>query len=99
KNGWNNIRYICWPSFPLIVLNSSLFIIAPASSAQARIWLDERIRFHPDQPLVAIYNMPFLYRLSSKHTLSITRLLQALQLIMMKQESLFTSLVFDTEKN
>jgi hypothetical protein len=76
-----------------------LFVIAPASSAQARIWLDERIRFHPDQPLVAIYNMPFLYRLSSKHTLSITRLLQALRLIIIKHESLCTSLIFDTEKN
>src|ERR1700734_1600467 len=95
----NNIRYICWPLLLFIALNSSLFFIAPASSAQARIWLDEQIRFHPDQPLVAIYNMPFLYRLSSQHTLSITRLLQALKLIIIKHESLCTSLIFDTEKN
>ncbi|CAF4098757.1 unnamed protein product, partial [Adineta steineri] len=30
----------------------------PASFAQARIWLDERIRFDPDKPQTAIYNMP-----------------------------------------
>ena len=40
--------------------------LGPASYAQARIWLDERIRFDPDKPSVAIYNMPFLYRLSLK---------------------------------
>ncbi|CAF1590206.1 unnamed protein product, partial [Adineta steineri] len=38
---------------------------APASYAQARIWLDERIRFDSKSPQVAIYNMPFLHRLSS----------------------------------
>ena len=49
--------------------------------------------------MVAIYNMPFLYRLCSGHTLSIQRLRQALQRIVTKHESLRTSLVFDTEKN
>ena len=48
-----------------------LIYIAPASFAQARIWLDEQIRFHPEKPLVAIYNMPFVYRLSQQYTLSI----------------------------
>ncbi|CAF4041132.1 unnamed protein product, partial [Adineta steineri] len=38
---------------------------APASYAQARIWLDERIRFDSKNSQVAIYNMPFLHRLSS----------------------------------
>ena len=74
-------------------------VVAPASYAQARIWLDERIRFDPDKPQVAIYNMPFLYRLSSQHTLSIQTLRHALQLIMTKHQSLRTSLVFDAEKN
>ncbi|CAF1551090.1 unnamed protein product, partial [Adineta ricciae] len=40
------------------VLNSG-----PASYAQARIWLDEQVRFDPDKPQVAIYNMPFLYHI------------------------------------
>jgi len=71
--------------------------IAPASSAQARIWLDERIRFDPDKPSIAIYNMPFLYQLSSQHTLSIKHLRHALQLIVTKHLSLRTSLIFDTE--
>ncbi|CAF4031667.1 unnamed protein product, partial [Adineta steineri] len=72
---------------------------APASYAQARIWLDERIRFNPDKLQVAIYNMPFQYRLFPQHTLSIKRLLHALQLIVLKHQSVHTSLVFDTEKN
>jgi NRPS condensation-like uncharacterized protein len=76
-----------------------LSILAPASYAQARIWLDERIRFDPDKPQVAIYNMPFLYRLASQHTLSIQRLRHALQLIVTKHQSLRTSLIFDAEKN
>ncbi|CAF3913759.1 unnamed protein product, partial [Adineta steineri] len=71
----------------------------PASYAQARIYLDERNSFHPDKPQVAIYNMSFQYRLFSQYTLSIKRLLHALQLIVLKHQSLHTSLVFDTEKN
>jgi hypothetical protein len=76
-----------------------LFVIAPASYAQARIWLDERIRFDPDQPQVAIYNMPFLYRLSPNHTLSTQKLRHALELVVNKHQSLHTSLIFDTKKN
>ncbi|CAF4168757.1 unnamed protein product, partial [Adineta steineri] len=72
---------------------------APASFAQARIWLDERIRFDPDKPQIAIYNMPFVYRLQPGHTLSIKQLRQALQLTVHKHLSLHTSLHFDTEKN
>ncbi|CAF4067597.1 unnamed protein product, partial [Adineta steineri] len=71
----------------------------PASYAQARIWLDERIRFDPDKPQVAIYNMPFQYRLFPEHTLSTERLLHALELVVLKHQSLHTSLVFDTVKN
>jgi hypothetical protein len=43
--------------------------------------------------------MPFLYRLSSQHTLSIQRLRHALQLIMAKHQSLRTSLIFDADRN
>jgi hypothetical protein len=71
----------------------------PASYAQARIWLDERIRFDPDKPQVAIYNMPFLYRLSHNHTLSIPHLRHALQLIINKHQSLRTSLIFNAQNN
>ena len=76
-----------------------MLVTAPASDAQSRIWLDERIRFHPDQPQVAIYNMPFLYHLHPGHTLSTIQLRQALQLIVTKHQSLRISLIFDTEKN
>ena len=76
-----------------------MIVIAPASSAQARIWLDERIRFDPDKPQVAIYNMPFLYHLSPGHTFLITQLQQALHQVIIKHQSLRTSLIFDKDKN
>ncbi|CAF3939613.1 unnamed protein product, partial [Adineta steineri] len=72
---------------------------APASFAQARIWLDERIRFDPDKPQIAIYNMPFVYRLQPGHTLSIKQLRHALHLTVNKHPSLHTSLYCDIEKN
>ncbi|CAF1193790.1 unnamed protein product [Adineta steineri] len=72
---------------------------APASYAQARIWLDERIRIDSKNSQVAIYNMPFLHRLSSGGTLSISELRQALQHVLIKQSALRTSLYFDTNKN
>jgi hypothetical protein len=43
--------------------------------------------------------MPFLYRLSLEHTLSIKHLRDALQQIVTKHLSLRTSLIFDTETN
>ncbi|CAF3953230.1 unnamed protein product, partial [Adineta steineri] len=72
---------------------------APASFAQARIWLDERMRFDPEKPQVAIYNMPFVYRMQSSHTLSIKQLRHALHLTVNKHPSLHTSLYFNIEKN
>ncbi|CAF4666490.1 unnamed protein product [Rotaria socialis] len=72
---------------------------APASYAQARIWLDERIRFDSEKSKVAIYNLPFLHRVASGDTLSITKLRKALQLVVMKHVILRTSLYFDTDKN
>ncbi|CAF1477875.1 unnamed protein product, partial [Adineta steineri] len=71
----------------------------PASFAQARIWLDERIRFDPDKPQVAIYNMPFVYCLETGHTLSIKQLHRALHLTVKKHPSLHTSLCFDIQRN
>ena len=43
--------------------------------------------------------MPFLYRLSYQHTLSIKQLRRAFQLVVTKHQSLHTSLIFDTQKN
>ncbi|CAF4212996.1 unnamed protein product, partial [Adineta steineri] len=77
----------------------TVIILAPASFAQARIWLDERIRFDPDKPQTAIYNMPFVYHLQPGHTLSIKQLHQALHLTADKHLSLHTSLHFDIQKN
>jgi hypothetical protein len=77
----------------------SLILVAPASFAQTRTWVDERIRFRPDKPIVTNYNMSFLYRLSPTHTLSIKQLRQALQLLVTKHLSLRTALIFDEEKN
>ncbi|CAF4028553.1 unnamed protein product, partial [Adineta steineri] len=71
----------------------------PASFAQTRIWLDERIRFDPDKPQIAIYNMPFVYCLQPGNTLSIKQLRHALHLTVNKHPSLHTSLHFDIEKN
>ena len=73
--------------------------VAPASYAQTRIWLDEKIRFNPDKPLVAIYNMPFIYRLSPSYTLSVKQLHHALQVVVTKHQSLRTSLNFDAQSN
>ncbi|CAF3985250.1 unnamed protein product, partial [Adineta steineri] len=74
-------------------------IFAPASFAQARVWLDEKIRFDADKPKVAFYNIPFAYRLQPNHTLSTKQLVHALQLIVNKHESLHTSLIYDSNKN
>ncbi|CAF1300851.1 unnamed protein product [Adineta steineri] len=88
------------PDLPIIVKAFIMHIaIAPASFAQARIWLDERIRFDPDKPQIAIYNMPFVYRLQSGHTLSIKQLTHALHLTVSRHSSLHTSLHFDIQKN
>ena len=83
----------------LSVKNRNLICSAPASTAQARIWRDERMRFHPHKPLTAIYNMPFLFHLRPHHTLSITRLHHALHRITLKHLALRTSLIFDTNNN
>ncbi|CAF0996698.1 unnamed protein product [Adineta steineri] len=72
---------------------------SPASFAQARICLDERIRFNPNNPQTAIFNMPFVYRLHSHHTLSVQHVRYALELIVTKHQSLRTSLHFDIQKN
>ncbi|CAF1419955.1 unnamed protein product [Adineta steineri] len=77
----------------------SFTVTAPASYAQTRIWLDERIRFNSGKSQITAYNMPFVYRLFTNCTLSVQQLYNALQLVLAKHQSLHTSLIFDTEKN
>ncbi|CAF1472953.1 unnamed protein product, partial [Adineta steineri] len=72
---------------------------APASYAQTRIWLDERIRFNSDKPQIALYNVPFIYRLFTNCTLSVQQIHNAIQLVLARHQSLHTSLNIDTEKN
>ena len=82
-----------------MIVNAYLFFLAPASFAQNRLWSDGRSLIYSDILHVLIHNMPFLYRLYSDETLSTVRLHQALQQIVMKHQSLHTSLVFDKENN
>ncbi|CAF4052029.1 unnamed protein product, partial [Adineta steineri] len=93
------IQKVIFHRLTTIENEESFIVSAPASYAQARTWLDERIRFGPNKPQVAIYNMPFQYRLFSEHTLSIKRLIHALQLIVLKHQTLHTSLVVDSKEN
>ncbi|CAF1537192.1 unnamed protein product, partial [Adineta steineri] len=72
---------------------------APASYAQSRICLDERIHSHYDQQFISIHNKPYIYRLQHQHSLSIDRLHQAVQQILIKHSTLHTSLIFHTEQN
>ncbi|CAF4166612.1 unnamed protein product, partial [Adineta steineri] len=71
----------------------------PASFSQTRLWHNGSIHFTPYTLQEPIYNMPFVYHLHHNHTLSIERLYHALQLIVIKHQSLHTSLLFDAEKN
>ena len=73
--------------------------LAPASTAQVRIWHDDEIRSHYDPPLVTVTNMPFLYQLSPQDTLSTKQLRPALELVVVKHLSLRTALILDKEEN
>ncbi|CAF1453706.1 unnamed protein product [Adineta ricciae] len=70
-----------------------LFVIAPASSAQARIWLEDT------KSEIATHHIPFVYRLATSSTISTKQLENALQVCVMRHQSLHTSLNFDTEKD
>ena len=79
--------------------NKTFFFPAPASYAQTRIWSDEQNRLSSDKSQIALHNMPFLYRLNPNQTLSVKQLHQALQLILIKHQSLRTALSFNTQNN
>lgn len=76
-----------------------MMLVAPASYAQSRIWFDQQIHFDHEQAHMAIYNRPYFYHLDLGNSLSITKLYQALQEVVIKHPSLRTALVFDTDKN
>ncbi|CAF2917639.1 unnamed protein product [Rotaria sp. Silwood2] len=65
----------------------------PASYAQERIWLDEQVRFDQHKASIAMYNLPFVFKLESGQ-LSIQRLRQALRLVISKHSTLRTALQF-----
>jgi hypothetical protein len=81
------------------MIDLCLIVVAPASCAQNQIWLDESIRSQSSIPQVAINNISFLYRLLDEHTLSINQFRLALQQVVLKHQSLCTSVIFDTTKN
>ena len=74
-------------------------IVGPASYAQAFTCLNQRNRFDPYKSQLQINNMPFVYRLCSGDILSTTQLHQSLHKLIIKHQSLRTSLVVDTETN
>ena len=80
-------------------LEKNFPFVGLASYAQGRIWLGETTHFHSDKSHAAIYNLPFLFRLSSGHTLSITQLRQAVHQIISKHQALRASLIFDQQNN
>ena len=83
-------------SYQLYILFYFL-IIAPASFAQERIFLDEQIRFSSKNNNI-MYVIPLLYRLSSTSTnhLSISRIHQAFHAVVTKHNILRTALYLDT---
>ncbi|CAF4112649.1 unnamed protein product, partial [Rotaria sordida] len=78
----------CWSPLHLIQ--------APASFAQERIFLDEKIRFS-SKSNNKIYAIPLVFRVLSANTpISITRLHRAFQFVIMKHSILRTALDFST---
>ncbi len=104
-----NIGDYSWCSLYLIEgkihflsLISSLFcfsVLAKASFAQERIFLDEQIRFALEHKNI-MYNIPLYYRISSStNHVSITRLHHAFQAVITRHKSLRTALYLDTNGN
>ena len=73
-----------------------MVVVARASFAQERVFLDQQIRFSFKQNHI-MYTIPLLYRISS-HTCDelITRLYRALQAVVTKHSALRTALYLDT---
>ncbi|CAF4058212.1 unnamed protein product, partial [Adineta steineri] len=76
-------------------------VLARASFAQERIFLDEQIRFSSNKTIKNnMYVIPLLYRISSiNNHVSITRLYHAFQSVITKHQILRTALYLDTNGN
>jgi aryl carrier-like protein len=82
----------------LLVLSTifCLFLVARASFAQERIFLDEQIRFASKNNNI-MYLIPQLYRVTSTtNHVSISRLCRALQTVITRHHTLRTALFLDT---
>ncbi|CAF1470753.1 unnamed protein product, partial [Adineta ricciae] len=66
----------------------------PASFAQTRLYLDERVRFTGATNAVATYHIPLIYEIVEM-PLSLSRLKRALHAIIHKHKTLRTRLVYD----
>ncbi|CAF1690031.1 unnamed protein product, partial [Adineta ricciae] len=66
----------------------------PASFAQTRLYLDERVRFSSAANAVATYHIPLVYEIVEM-PLSLNRLKRALHAIIHKHKTLRTRLVYD----
>src|ERR1700749_2422457 len=74
------------------------FILARASFAQERIFLDEQIRFSSKNNNI-MYVIPLIYRISSSskdNHISLTRLHRAFQSVIIKHSILCTALYLDS---
>ncbi|CAF1585918.1 unnamed protein product [Adineta ricciae] len=78
--------------FPILPIHQTV-TQAPSSYVQN----DFCLHLEKQQEFVA--NLPFIYRLSSGNTLSMKQLLKALQIVVLRHDSLRTSISFDKEKN
>ena len=70
----------------------------PASFAQTRLYLDERLRFGNRSDTVAIYHIPIVLEIVHG-SISLARLHRALQTIVEKHKVLRTRLMFNEEEN
>jgi hypothetical protein len=72
-------------------------VVGPASFAQTRLYLDERVRFGTSTNTIATYHIPLVYEVM--HTsVSLSRLQRALQAVVHKHTILRTRLVFDEDR-
>src|SRR5579862_7408961 len=94
-------RYLKKKLFIILFVYSMFFfsyILARASFAQERIFLDEQIRFSSKTNNI-MYVIPLIYRISSSskdNHISITRLHRAFQSVIVKHSILRTALYLDT---
>jgi hypothetical protein len=97
--GWSSLNLIQGKRNNFLSLLSSifcLFILAQASFAQERIFLDEQIRFASKNNNI-MYLIPQLYRVTSiTNHVSISRLRRAFQAVITRHHILRTALFLDT---